>query len=142
MIVTTAYTAYTNSSVVLGTVYYYKVQATRWVGATRVYSPFSEIVSARTVLGVPSPVTVTQISTGRIKIAWGAVSGGTRYEVWRSITIDGLYTRMATTGYTYYVDANLTAGGVYFYKIRAYRFVSGSVVYGDYSAIVEFHVTS
>ena len=142
LIATTTYTAYTNSNVTLGTLYYYKVRAYRLVGSTRIFSPYSAVVSVRTVLGAPSPVSVVQLSSRTVRITWGAVSGSMRYEVWRSASGSGLYTRVAATSYTYYLDTNFRAGTMYYYKVRAYRSVSGSIVYSDYSVISMIQTTS
>ncbi len=134
LIATTAYTDFTHTSVAAGTWYNYKVRAYRLSGVTKVYSPFSAVVSIRTALGAPSAVSATRISSGNIKLAWGAVPGSTKYEVWRSESILEPFTRLAITSSNYYYDTKLSASTVYYYKIRAYRSVSGKAVYGDYSA--------
>ena len=136
LIATTANTDYTHTSVATGTLYNYKVRAYRLSGATKVYSPYSAIVSIRTALRAPNTVSATQISSGNIKLTWEAVPGGTKYEVWRSKSILEPCTRLTITSGTYYYDTKISAAPVYYYKIRACRSVSGKAVYGDYSAIL------
>ena len=141
LIKTTAYTNYTDSNVVVGTMYYYKVRAYRLAGGTKIYSPYSAIVSIRTVLRTPSPVSVIQISSSKVKIAWGDVSGSTKFEVWRSMSESGPYTQLTRTSYTYYYDTNVSAGRVYYYKIRAYHSDFRRIVYSDYSVISKLQMT-
>ena len=135
LMTTTPYTTYTNTGVTVGTTYYYKARAYVTDGGSRVYGPYSAIVSTRTVLPAPSPVTVTRTSSRSIKIAWGAVTGSTKYEVWRSTSASGTYTLLARTSYKYYYDTNIRTGTTYYYKIRAYLSVSGRIVYSDYSVV-------
>jgi fibronectin type 3 domain-containing protein len=142
MIATTAYTSYTNSNVELGTMYYYKVRAYRFIGRILIYSPYSAVVSIHTVLAAPASVSVIRISSSMIRVAWGPVSGASKYEVWRSASESGLYTLLKTTGYTYYFDTSVSAKATYYYKIRAYRLVSGRIVYSDFSVISALQTTS
>jgi hypothetical protein len=136
LIATTASTTYTNSSVATGTTYYYKVRAYRLAGTTKVYSPYSDIASAKAALATPSSVQAIPISYNNIKITWGSVAGRTKYELWRSTSISGPYSRLKTTSYTYYTNTGVNTGTPYYYKVRAYRLVSGRMVYSDYSEVV------
>ena len=62
------------------------------------------------------------------------MDGVTGYEVYRK-TSSSSYKKIATVtnGKTSYSDTKVTAGTAYTYKVRAYKTVNGSQVYGDYS---------
>jgi fibronectin type 3 domain-containing protein len=131
----------TNTGVTTGTTYYYKVEAYRLSGSTYIYSPFSDIVSAKTVLGTPQSVKTSAQSYNKIKITWKAVAGRTKYELWRSTSKSGPFTRLKITSYTYYTNTSIKTGTTYYYRVRAYRLVSGKKVYGAYSKIASIHTT-
>lgn len=86
---------------------------------------------------VPASVKAERVSAVSIKVSWGAVAGATQYEVWRCTTSPaGTYSLLKTTANAYYMNTGLTAGNTYWYKVRAYRVVEGTKVYGSYSAVV------
>ncbi|MET0464601.1 MAG: fibronectin type III domain-containing protein [Chitinophagaceae bacterium] len=69
----------------------------------------------------PTNVTATGVSVDRIKIDWtNAGSAGTGYELWRSSSYSGTYTKIADLALsaTTYTNTGLTGGTVYYYKIR------------------------
>ncbi len=129
-------TSYTNSSVATGTTYYYKIRAYCSVGGTRVYGPYSAVASTRTVPAVPTSPKATAASFNSVKLTWSAAAGAGGYEVWRSTTAASGYTLAVTTTATSYTSTGLSTGTTYYYKIRAYRTVNGSRVYGGYSPVV------
>ena len=59
------------------------------------------------------------ISTGKPYIKWTAVSGASKYEVYRSGSKDGTYTLLGTTTAANYTDSKANAGYTYYYKVRA-----------------------
>lgn len=140
LLTTTSYTYYTNTSVNTGTTYYYKVQAYRLVGRTKIYSGFSAVVSTKTVLATPSSVKVARLSSTSMKITWGAVSGATKYEIWQSesdgVTGEYTYTLLASTSTAYYTYSSITPGKYYQYKVRAYRLIGTIKVYSNFSTVV------
>ena len=64
------------------------------------------------------------ISTGKPYIKWTAVSGASKYEVYRSGSKDGTYTLLGTTTATNYTDNKANAGYTYYYKVKAVSKVS------------------
>ena len=127
---------YTNTRLTTGKTYYYKVVAYRTVNGNKVYSEFSEVVSATPV---PAKPTVTLTSTSRkITVKWGKISGASGYEVYRATSKYGTYSlrKTVTSGSTLtYTNTGLTTGKTYYYKVRAYRTVNGVKIYGDYSSV-------
>ncbi|GGB42459.1 InlB B-repeat-containing protein [Fictibacillus barbaricus] len=88
-----------------------------------------------------TPATISASSAGysRIKVSWSKVTGATGYELYRSTSPTGTYTKAATltSGATIsYINGGLTTGKVYYYKVRAYRLIDGIKVYSSHSKVV------
>ncbi|MGN6293159.1 MAG: fibronectin type III domain-containing protein [Chitinophagaceae bacterium] len=87
-----------------------------YIGALEIQSyPFLPIALP------PTNVTATGLSTDKIRLNWNnAGSAGTGYELWRSTSANGVYSKiadMALNSVTY-TNTGLTGGSVYYYKIR------------------------
>ena len=98
--------------------YYYKV---RTVGADGQVGAFSNIVCITIPGDTPAPggapvLTGKLSGTTKAVISWQAVSGATKYEVWRSTSENGTYTRLITT--TKLTGTNTPKPGTYYYKVR------------------------
>ncbi|MHB1454447.1 MAG: InlB B-repeat-containing protein [Saccharofermentanales bacterium] len=88
--VTTA--SYTNTSLPTGTTYYYKVNAYRLVGTTKVYGSQAAAVSAKAVPATPTALKAASASYNSIKLTWTAVSGASGYSIYRATSSAGTYT--------------------------------------------------
>ena len=129
--------SYTNKGLTTGKRYYYKVRAYRVVSGKNIYGSYSYVKSATPV---PAKPTLTAVSAGydSVKLTWSKVSGVSRYAIYRSTSKNGTYSRIKTitSGSTLkYTNTGLTTGKRYYYKVRAYRVVSGKNVYGSYSYV-------
>lgn len=91
-------TSFTNTGLSTGTTYCYKVRS--YTGATKVYSAFSSIVTAKPVPAAPTSPKATPATYNSIKVTWAAVSGATKYEVYRATYSTGTYALLTTTSYT------------------------------------------
>lgn len=131
--VTTAY--YTNSSLTPGATYYYKVAAYRLVGTTKVYGPQCAAVGKRVVPPIITSFTAVRYSATSIKLTWGAISGASGYELYRSTALAGTYTLLKAQTALTYTNTTLKTGTTYYYKVRPYRMVGTTKVYGDFSAV-------
>lgn len=98
------------------------------------YGPFKS-VSSYTKVSTPS-ITVKSSSKRKAQISWKKVSNVTGYEIYRSSSKNGQYKKIAAipSKNLKYTDAKLTSGKKYYYKVRAYKKVSGKYIYGSYSA--------
>ncbi len=85
---------------------------------------------------VPNNVKAVATSSTRAKVSWDAVPGATGYVVYRSLTQNGSYTRLGTVEGTNRVCTGLTAGKMYYFKVRAIIQVDGVVKYSDNSETV------
>ena len=71
----------------------------------------------------------------KITVKWTKVSGATGYKLYRATSKSGNYKLIKTTTSTYYTNKSLTKGKKYYYKVKAYRMVSGKKVYSSYSSV-------
>ncbi|MGF6953637.1 fibronectin type 3 domain-containing protein [Neobacillus sp. B4I6] len=132
----TAY--YTNTGLNTGTTYYYKIQTYfTFDNGEKIYGAFSPVVSAKPVLAVPASPKAASASYSSIKTSWTAVSGASGYEVSRATSSTGTYSLVGnTTTATSLTNTGLSTNKVYYYKIRAYRMVGTTKVYGGYTTVV------
>lgn len=54
-----------------------------------------------------------------VHVYWKTVSKATSYTVYRSVSQNGTYTRLATISAANYTDQNIESGKTYYYKVRA-----------------------
>ena len=130
---TTTGTAYTNTSYIEnGNTYYYKVRA---LDASGTAGAWSSVVSVTYKQTLPAPtVTGGNDSQGRPTLTWNAVTGAAKYEVYRSYSRDGSYSKYSTQTSTGYTNSSyLTSGTTYYYKVRALKSDGNA---GPYSAAV------
>ena len=114
-----------------GTVYYYKVRAKRVVGSSEVYSGYSATIGY-TTLARSTISSVNKASDTSLKMSWSKVNSASGYVIYRSTSETGTYSavKTITSGNTLsYTDTKLKAGMIYYYKVRAYKTISGKKVY-------------
>ena len=134
-------TGYTNSAYLTsGSTYYYKVRA---LDANGTAGAWSSVVSVTYKQTLPAPaVTGGNDSQGRPTLKWNAVTGAAKYEVYRSTSRSGTYTKYSTQTSTSYTNSSyLTSGTTYYYKVRA---LGSDGSYGPYSSVasVTYRATS
>jgi len=113
----TTKTSYTNTGAASGTKYYYKVVAVAVVDGVTVKSAYSNIKSMITTLAAPT-VSITR-SSGHPKISWKAVTGATKYNIYRSTDGGKTYKYLTYTTKLSYTNTKATAGKTYYYKLKA-----------------------
>ncbi|MDE3099724.1 MAG: fibronectin type III domain-containing protein [Verrucomicrobiota bacterium] len=119
-------TAYTDTSVVNGTTYYYVVSAVNSAGESPNSSEVSATPQAAQVPAAPTGLTAKGAKR-KIGLSWNASSGATSYNVKRSNVSGGPYTTITagvtTTGYT---DSGIKSGTTYYYVVSALNAVGES----------------
>ena len=126
-------TSYTNTDYIEnGNTYYYKVRA---LDANGTAGAWSSIVSVTYKQTLPAPtVTGGNDAQGRPTLKWNAVSGAAKYEVYRSYSENGTYTKYSTTTGTSYTNTGyIENGNTYYYKVRA---LDANGTAGAWSSIV------
>ena len=126
-------TSYTNTSYIEdGNTYYYKVRALDANGTAGAWSSIVSVTYKQT-LSAPT-VTGGNDAQGRPTLKWNAVTGAAKYEVYRSTSRSGTYTKYSTQTSTSYTNSSyLTSGTTYYYKVRA---LDASGTAGAWSSIV------
>jgi len=131
----TTSTSFTNTGLTAGKTYYYKVRAYKTVDGAKVYSDDSVVVSVK-----PKPLKVTgikaaKVKSGQAKISWSKQANVSGYQIVRATSKNGTYKSVGTTTKLTFKNTKLTPGKTYYYKVRAYKTVSGKKIYGAYSGI-------
>lgn len=118
LITTTTKTSVTHTGAAAGKTYYYKVRA--------VSSKTSAANSAYTLVGPvvckcarPVVTAGNNATTGKVTLKWAAVTGATKYEIWRATSSSGKYTKIYTTTYKSFTNTSTNAGYTYYYKVKA-----------------------
>jgi len=130
--------SWTDSSVKTGKTYYYKIKVVVKTQNGNQTSGFSNVKSAK---AVPAKTTLKAKASNakNVKLTWSKVKGANGYEIYRSNSKDGKYSKVKTISKgstTSYKDGKLKKSTTYYYKIRAYRKVDRKKVYGSYSSVV------
>ena len=127
VLITTEKTAITHTGAKIGTTYYYKVKT---VNADGAMSEFSNVKSIKCVPAAPT-VTISR-SGGKAKLSWKAVSGATKYWIYRS-TDGKKFDYLTSTTKLTYTDSKAKSGTKYYYKVRAIAVVNNTNVGSAYS---------
>jgi parallel beta-helix repeat protein len=107
-------TSYVDTVVRAGT-YYYKVGAVNADGFESAPSASTTV----TVAGPSTPTNVTASAAGnKVTVSWTAVDGAKSYNVYRSDSQTGTYTKIGASTTASYVDT-VAATGTYYYKASA-----------------------
>lgn len=109
----TTKTEYTNTGAVAGNTYYYKVKAVTAAGTTGNYS-----VAKCVVCDCARPELSITTSSGKPKLTWKAVSGATKYEIYRS-TDGKTFSYYTSTTKNSYTNTGAKKGKTYYYKVKA-----------------------
>ena len=121
----TTKTSDTNTSTTIGTTYYYKVKAVKTVDGTNYTSDLS---GAKSILCKPAAPTVSIYRTnGKPQLKWSAVTGATKYWIYRST--DGVnFSYYDSTTKTSYTNSGAASGKKYYYRVKAVAVVNGTNV--------------
>ena len=134
-LIETTKTSITHTKAKIGTKYYYVVKA---VNANGDESEFSNGVSIKCRPAAPT-VSISR-SGGKAKLSWKAVSGATKYWVYRST--DGVkYKPYYTVSKTSFTDSKSKSGTKYYYKVMAVAVVNKTDVGSAFSAVKSITTT-
>lgn len=130
----TSSTSYINTELVTGTTYYYKVSAYCTVSRKNIYSKPTAKVAVKPLLSAPGSVKAVSAGSKSNKISWSAVNGATGYVVFCFSPSNKSYRKINAKNKTSCIDTGLDAGRIYYYKVSAYKTVSGKNIFGNLSA--------
>lgn len=122
--------SYKDSKLASGTTYQYKVVAYK-----KAETSAASKVSATTKPGI---VKISKIiaTSKKTTIRWAKVAKASGYEVYRSTSKNGTYKKVATVKSAKTLtttDSKVKAATTYYYKVRAYKVVDKTKLYGAYS---------
>ena len=129
--------SYKDKNLVTGHKYYYKIKGYKKVGKTTYKGSKSKASKA---YPKPAKVKITSIkSTAKgAKLYWKKVACASGYVIYRSESKTGKYTKIKEIKKQTKISYNNTGllkGKTYYYKVMAYRNMSGIYVYGKYSTV-------
>ncbi|GEM_PF-2017765 len=130
----TTSTSYTSKGLISGKYYYYKVLAYTTANGVTTYSAYSSVKYAKVIPSIPT-ASAASYNYNSIRVGWSAVSGASGYELYKAASETGSYTLLKATTSSYYIHTSLSTGSNYYYKVRAYRLVGRTKVYGAFSSV-------
>ena len=129
---TTEALSYSDSSIIGGRNYYYKVEAYYKNESTTINGEASDVVlQVGTLKKVSLRVKNKKKSTA--SLSWKKVAGAKKYQIYRATRKKGKYSKIATTKKLTYKNTSLSKKKTYYYKVRAYYVKAGKNIYGSYS---------
>ena len=117
--------------------YYYKVKAVN----SGKESSYSNIVRVGSNLGRPTNVTGVASKTS-VTLNWSRVSNASSYEIYRSTSQNGTYTKIATTYTNGFVDNSVAPNSTYYYKVRGIGTIQNVSYKGVFSKVTKVAVSS
>jgi aryl-phospho-beta-D-glucosidase BglC (GH1 family)/fibronectin type 3 domain-containing protein len=113
-------TAFVDSGLTNGILYYYRVAALNLGGESAPSSQISATPGAGSAPGIPQGFSATA-GDARVTLSWSAVNGATSYRIYRGTTSGGQGSVAYRTGITQtsFVDTSVTIGTTYFYRVSA-----------------------
>ena len=84
----------------------------------------------------PAAVSMTaKAGTRSAALTWSKASGASGYQIYYATSKNGDYKKLKSTKELTYKKTGLTKGRTYYFKVRAYKKVSGKTLYGAFSDI-------
>ena len=137
---TTEALSYSDSSIIGGRNYYYKVAAYYKNESTKINGEASDVVlQVGTLKKVFLRVKNKKKSTA--SLSWKKVAGAKKYQIYRATRKKGKYSKIATTKKLTYKNTLLSKKKTYYYKVRAYYVKAGKNIYGSYSNAKSIKIT-
>jgi len=130
--------SYTDDGLTCGKKYYYKVRAYKTSKLKKIFSWASAGVAGRTTPAKTNFNEETMSWYSSVELSWDKSKGASGYEIYRSNLSKSGYKKVKTIKSgktTKWTNTGLKGTAKYYYKIRPYKTVSGTKVYGAYSSV-------
>ena len=134
--ITTTKLTYTFSKLSAGTTYKVRVTAYTTISGKNQYSVGSTNLTTATKPATPT-LTLSSSVKGKANIKWSNVAGETGYQVYYATSKNGTYSKAGvyTANTVSGSKSKLTSGKTYYFKVRAYKKVGSTTVYGAWSSV-------
>ncbi len=131
-------TSCTISSLPSGTKYRLAVRAyTQTNDGTLYVSASFKALTTSTKPAAPKYLNAGSYGKGKANLSWGSVSGETGFQIYYSQSKNGTYKKLTNckANTSKYTASSLARGKTFYFKVRAYRNIGGTIVYGPFSAV-------
>lgn len=125
--------SYRDTGLKSGTVYFYKVRASKKVNGLRYYSYASDALKLNTMIGNTDFTVTKNTSKGTAKVKLEKRSGVTGYAVYRYVFSTGEYVKIYQGKDTQYTIENLKKGYIYRVAVRTYKDTKYGRIYSKIS---------
>lgn len=131
LIASVSKTSFVDTSLTINTTYMYSVKA-----ENHAYGTYSDSITLKASTTLQTPRISLQSKTyNSLFISWSEIPEVSGYEIYRSKSKSGTYTKIKTTTKTSYTDTKLSCGTTYYYKIKAYKTLDGNKYDSSFSSI-------
>ncbi|MCM1257811.1 MAG: glucosaminidase domain-containing protein [Roseburia sp.] len=136
-------TAFTDSSIVPGKTYYYKIRPTVSNNGVKGRGSDSFPIKVKTVAKTDI-TSIASLNSGSMQLVWKKVSNATEYEVYRSTKEASGFKKIATVknSTTKYTDKSVKTGKKYYYKVVTVGKLNGKKITSGYSNGVSYRALS
>lgn len=129
--------SYTYKKLKTATGYTLKVTPYRVVNGKKVYADATKQVQTATAPAAVKLSTVKKTGRAKVKLTWKKTTGASGYEIYMKINKAGYkkirsINKAKTVSYT---KTSLKKGKTYSFRLRAYKTINGSKIYGAYSNV-------
>lgn len=125
--------SYRDTGLKSGTVYFYKVRASKTVSGERYYSYASDTLKISTRIGNTDFTVTKNTSEGTAKVKLEKKSGATGYAIYRYVFSTGEYVKVYQGTDTRYTIENLKKGYIYRVAVRTYKDTKYGRIYSNMS---------
>ena len=96
--------------------------------------PIKNPQTFKTATKPATPTVKATAGTGKATISWDKVAGATGYVIYMQDEF-GDYNKLSSTTKTSYTKKSLKKGKTYYFRVRAYKTVDGTNIYGGYKTV-------
>ena len=131
-------TTYADKNLESGSVYSYKIKTFIKGDKEMIYGKDSEICSTYTKCMTPN-LFVEKYKEDDIKVTWDISKDVDGYEIYRSMSKKGNFYPLVVADkniYSKFIDREVNGDMKSYYKIRAFKYINGGIVYSDFSEAI------
>ena len=123
--------------------HYYKIRSFRLYGTQKVYSEYSDVLSAKSLPDTPEILAVKPTAYNKLQISWKSAEGAEGYVIYEKKPGDNNFSvlKAVNSEITSYTE-KVSVSEEYTYKVRAYYVENNKKIYGSYSEEVSGKVIS